>query len=86
MLDYHQKLDSETKIQLIIIKLDEIEEALKKIPDHKIELSNISARLKGLEDQKLPQAINILESEVRELKKKNLETPPKKFSIMEWFR
>jgi len=84
MLDYKTpNLDTESKIQLIVIELDKINEALllsrflncKKIDKWGTEMEKIvgdfSARLRILEGQKLPQAINILESEVRELKKAN---------------
>lgn len=62
-LDYHQKLDIETKIQLIVLELDKI----------KTDIGNLSTRLKNLENLKLPQELQILQAEVRELKKKVLE-------------
>lgn len=70
MIDLHTpKLDIATQIQLIILKLGELE---KRLDDMKISSSNISARLKGLEDLKLPQELQILQIDIKELKKKVL--------------
>jgi hypothetical protein len=85
------------ELTLLTLRVIALEEALKKIPDYKIGISNLSARLKNLEDQKLPQAISVLENEVRELKKASQISESvwlpregkelkKKFSIMDWFK
>jgi uncharacterized protein YqiB (DUF1249 family) len=85
------KIDLETWRQLANIEFTKLREEIAILEEkQKIQsnvISNLQARLKILEDQKLPQAISILEAEARELKKKSLEMPQeKKFSIMDWFR
>ena len=88
-MDIHTKTDSETKIQLIVLKLDELDsngkkEAVERMnlesrlkvlesKDSKIAISNLEARLKGLEELKLATSIGILETDVKELKKKIME-------------
>jgi len=57
------------ELTLLTLRVIALEEALKKIPDYKIGISNLSARLKSLEDLKIAQEIEILAVQVKTNKK-----------------